>query len=66
MSNKDTADTSNKSSTLPEGAVEAAGPFNGVGSLKVLVSDEELQAGIAEARRRQAELFDAKMRSIME
>jgi hypothetical protein len=66
MSNKDPANKSNRISTLPEGGAEAAGPFNVVGSLRLLVSVEELEAGIAEARRRQAELFEAKMRSIME
>jgi prevent-host-death family protein len=35
-------------------------PFNVVGSLRVLVSDEELEAGIAEERQRQAQLAAAK------
>lgn len=66
MSNKDAVDKPDEGSTIPEGAAEAVEPFNVVGSLKILVSDEELEAGIAEARRRQAELFEAKMRSILE
>lgn len=39
-------------------------PFQVVGSLRVLVSDEELQAGIAEERRRQAELAALKFRDL--
>jgi hypothetical protein len=47
-------------------AAAEAEPFRLAGSLKILVSDEELEAGIAEERRRQAELFEAKLRSWLE
>lgn len=39
-------------------------PFQIVGSLKVLVSDDELEAGIAADRRRQAELAAAKFNDL--
>lgn len=39
-------------------------PFQIVGSLQVLVSDEELEAGIATERRRQAELAAAKFKDL--
>ena len=60
------SDETGTDGTSTDGAAEEVEPFSMVGSLKVLVSDEELEAGIAEARRRQAELFEAKMRSILE
>jgi hypothetical protein len=47
-------------------AAQETEPFRIAGSLKLLVPVEELEAGIAGARRRQAELFEAKMRSILE
>ena len=41
-------------------------PFRLAGSMELLVSDEELEAGIAAERKRQAELFEAKMRRWLE
>lgn len=39
-------------------------PFRLAGSIKILVSDEELEQGIAEERRRQAELAAAKFNDL--
>jgi prevent-host-death family protein len=44
----------------------AGEPFRVAGSIEITCSDEELEEGIAENRRRQAELFEAKMRRWME
>lgn len=51
---------------VEQAAAQESEPFRVAGSLKLLVSVGELEAGIAEERRRQAELFEAKMRSILE
>lgn len=45
---------------------QAGEPFRLAGSIEMTCSDEELEEGIAENRRRQAELFEAKMRRWME
>lgn len=66
MTNEKQPDEVGKGETLANGQAEEAEPFRIVGSLKLLVSPEELEAGIAEERRRQAVLSEAKMRSILE
>jgi hypothetical protein len=46
----------------PAMSLEPQEPFRLAGSMELLVSAEELEAGIAAERERQAELFEAKMR----
>jgi hypothetical protein len=41
-------------------------PFRLAGSMKLLVPDEELEAGIAAGRKHQAALFEAKVRRWLE
>ncbi|HEV3051916.1 MAG TPA: hypothetical protein VGX50_16530 [Longimicrobium sp.] len=43
---------------------EAGEPFRLAGSIEILVSDEELEAGIAAERRRQADLAAAKFKDL--
>jgi hypothetical protein len=66
MTNEKHPGASAKDDAPEQVAAQEPEPFRVAGSLRVLVSDEELEAGIAEARRHQAELFEAKMRSILE
>lgn len=46
------------------GNLENGEPFRLAGSIEILVSDEELEAGIAAERRRQAELAAAKFKDL--
>lgn len=65
MSDKHPAHKSHNGA-VPEDRAESADPFRAVGSLRLLVSDEEFETRFLARRRRQAELFEAKMRSIFE
>ena len=66
MTNNESVDPAAEHNNAADHEAEETKPFRIAGSLKILVSDDELEAGIAAARARQAELFRAKMRRWME